>query len=129
MKISYKKRHLNINLILGLVWGVLSVANFIFDDETRILDHGFVVVALLYLGLYAYQRYYKYLSIQNGIIQEGGPFGKKMEMGTIQQIKKFAGDYILKGDNRELTINTRIIDPKSLNDLDTALHGLHVEWV
>ena len=130
MKISYKKKHLTINLILGLVWSVLSVANFIFDDETRILDYGFVVIALLYLGLYAYQRHYKYLSIENGIIQEGGPFGKKMEIDTIRKIKKFAGDYILKGENnKELTINTQIIDPKSLNDLDTALHGLNVEWV
>ena len=129
MKIPYKKKHLTINLIFGLVWGVLSAANFIFDDETRILDYGFVVIALLYLGLYVYQRHFKYLSIENGIIQESGPFGKKMEIGAIRQIKKFAGDYILKGENKKLTINTQIIDPKSLNDLDTVLHGLNVDWV
>lgn len=129
MKIAYKKRHLNINLMLGLVWGAWSVTNIFFNDETRITDYGLMVISLLYLGLYAHQKHYKYLSIENGNIKVNGAFGKKIEMDKIRQIKKFAGDYTLKGENKELTINTQIIDPKSLLELDTTLQQLNVEWV
>jgi hypothetical protein len=54
------------------------------------------------------------LTIENGQIYVNKPFGKKISLTEIKQIKKFAGDYILKTDKTELTINTQIIDEKSL---------------
>jgi hypothetical protein len=47
-----------------------------------------------------YQRQNKYLTIENGFIKENSPFGKKINLTDIKQIKKFAGDYIIK--NRKL---------------------------
>jgi len=82
----------------------------------------------MYLGLYFYQKNYKYLTIENGIINVNGPFGKKLNMTEIKRIKKFAGDYILKTDKKELTINTQIIDPNSLAELNAELEKLNVEW-
>jgi len=57
-----------------------------------------------------------------------GPFGKKLILTEIKRIKKFAGDYILKTDEKELTINTQIIDPNSLAELNAELKKLNVEW-
>jgi hypothetical protein len=34
----------------------------------------------------------------------------------------------IKTDNKELTINTQIIDPISLTNLNAALKKLNVEW-
>jgi hypothetical protein len=82
----------------------------------------------MYLGLYFYQRNYKYLTIENGIINLNGPFGKKINLTEIKRIKKFAGDYIIKTDKKELTINTQIIDPSSLAKLNAELEKLNVEW-
>ena len=82
----------------------------------------------MYLGLYFYQKNYKYLTIENGIINVNGPFGKKLNLTEIKRIKKFAGDYILKTDKKELTINTQIIDPNSLAELNAELEKLNVEW-
>ncbi len=59
----------------------------------------------------------------------GGLFGKKLNLTEIKSIKKFAGDYILKTDNKELTINTQMIDSNSLTDLNTELEKLDVEWI
>jgi hypothetical protein len=42
-----------------------------------------------------YQRQNKYLTIENGF-KENSPFGKKINLTDIKQIKKFAGDYIIK---------------------------------
>jgi len=128
MKIGYKKRHLNINLILGIIWLVWF---FVFDfnkEEMNWTDYGWLVISIAYLSIYFYQKKYKYVSIENGILTVNGPIGKKLNLTEIKRIKKFAGDYILKTDKKELTINTQIIDPNSLVELNAVLGKLNVEW-
>ena len=128
MKIEYKKKHLNVNLILGLVWLIWFFVGVFGKEEPNWTDYGCIVISILYLWLYFYQNNYKYLTIENGIINVNGPFGKKLNLSEIKRIKKFAGDYILKTDKNELTINTQIIDPNSLAELNTELEKLNVEW-
>ena len=128
MKIGYKKRHLNINLILGIIWLVWF---FVFDfnkEEMNWNDYGWLVISIAYLSIYFYKRQNKYLTIENGILKINGSFGKKISLTEITRIKKFAGDYILKTDKKKLTINTQIIDPKSLEELNAELEKLNVEW-
>ena len=128
MKIGYKKKHLNVNLILGLVWLVWFFVGVFGKVEPNWTDYGWIIISIMYLGLYFYQKNYKYLTIKNGIINVNGPFGKKLNLSEIKRIKKFAGDYILKTDRKELTINTQIIDPNSLAELNAELEKLDVEW-
>ena len=128
MRIAYKKRNLNINLILGIVWLIFGLLSLNYNGENNWTDYGYLVFGILYLILYFYQRQYKYLTIENGIINVNGPFGKKLNLTEIKRIKKFTGDYILKTDKNELTINTQIIDPNSLAKLNTELEKLNVEW-
>ena len=128
MKIAYKKKHLNVNLILGLVWSVWFFVGVFGKEEPNWTDYGWIFFSLMYLGLYFYQKNYKYLTLENGIIKVNGPFGKKLNLTEIKRIKKFAGDYIIKTDKKELTINTQIIDPNSLAELNTELKKLNVEW-
>ena len=128
MKIAYKKKHLNVNLILGLVWSVWFFVGVFGKEEPNWTDYGWIFFSLMYLGLYFYQKNYKYLTIENGIIKINGPLGKKLNLTEIKRIKKFAGDYIIKTDKKELTINTQIIDPNSLAELNTELEKLNVKW-
>ena len=78
--------------------------------------------------MYFYEYFNQYLTIGNGIIKINSPFGKKMNLAEIKRIKKFAGDYILKTEKAELTINTQMIDPNSLAELNAELEKLNVEW-
>ena len=128
MKIAFKQRHLNASLIFGLIWSVWFFVGVFGKEEPNWTDYGWIFISLMYLGIYFYQKNYKYLTIENGIINVNGPFGKKLNLTEIKRIKKFAGDYILKTDKSELTINTQIIDPKSLTELNTELEKLNVEW-
>jgi hypothetical protein len=128
MKISYKKRQMNINLIFGLIWFAWFFINILTKEKTRWLDYGWIVISFIYLSLYFYQRQYKYLSIENGFIMENRPFGKKINLNDIKQIKNFASDYIIKTEKDELTINTQIIDPNSLTELRNELDKLNIEW-
>ncbi|WP_234946423.1 hypothetical protein [Aequorivita viscosa] len=57
------------------------------------------------------------------------PFAKEVKLSEINQIKKFAGDYIITTDQNKMTINTQIIDPDSLIVLNNELEKLDVEWV
>ncbi|HZW63096.1 MAG TPA: hypothetical protein VFF15_05555, partial [Flavobacteriaceae bacterium] len=91
-------------------------------------DYGWLVISAMYFGVYFYQRKYSYFTLGNDTIQIHGLFGKKLPLHEIKRIKKFAGDYILKTEKKELKINTQLIVPHSLKELDDALKKLDVEW-
>jgi hypothetical protein len=128
MKIPYKKRQLNFNLIFGIIWLSYFINKIAFDDTLRWIDYGWVFLSLTYFGIYFYQKKYKYVTIENGILTVNGPLGKKLQLDEIKLIKRFAGDYIIKSNNKELTINKQIIDPNSLSELNAELEKLNVEW-
>ena len=128
MRIAYQKRNLNIDLILGIVWLIFGLLSLNYNGENNWNDYGYLVFGILYLILYFDQKRNKYLTIENGILKINGSFGKKINLTEIKRIEKFAGDYILKTDKKELTINTQIIDPNSLAELNAELEKLNVEW-
>ncbi|UMB59875.1 hypothetical protein MHL31_12415 [Lutibacter sp. A80] len=128
MNIKFKKRHLKINLIFGIVWLIFGLLSIFTKEKAYWTDYGYIIISILYLLTYFYQKQYKYITIENGILKINGAFGKKINLSKVKQIKKFAGDYILKTDKKELTINTQIIDPDSLIELNTELEKLNVKW-
>ena len=128
MKIQYKKRQLDFNLIFGIIWLIFFLLQLLFDDGLNWTDYGWIFISLAYSGIYFYQKKYKYVTINNGFLTVNGPFGKTINLMDIKRIKKFAGDYILKTDKEELIINTQVMDPNSLSELNKELEKLHVEW-
>lgn len=128
MKIDYKKRHLNVNLIFGSIWLIYGIIKVNIDETPNWIDYGWFVFSAIYFGTYFYQKKEKYLTIENEVLRINSPFGKKINLTEIIRIKKFAGDYILKTDNTELKINTQIIDPNSLAELNSELTKLNVDW-
>ena len=65
---------------------------------------------------------------ENGEIKVNGPLGKKLNLTDIKRIKKFAGDYIIKTDKKELTINTQVIEPNLLAELNKIVEKLDIQW-
>jgi hypothetical protein len=126
MKIRYKKKRLNSNLFIGIVWGIFGLLSLTYDGPIRWMDFGYVFMAILYLGQYVYEYNNQYLTISNGTIRKNKLFGKKIELNKITWIKKFAGDYILNTENQELTINTQVVDEKSLPELERILSEINL---
>jgi hypothetical protein len=85
-------------------------------------------MSIIYLGIFFYRKKYYYLTIINDNIRVNGPLGKELKLTEIKRIKKFAGDYIIKTDQKEIIINTQIIDSSSLKELDAELEKLDVVW-
>lgn len=128
MRISYKKKHLTINLIFGVIWFIFGLLGIFFKEDPFWTDYGYLVLSLFYLALYFYLKKHQYINIENEVLSINGFLGKKINLKDIKQIKKFAGDYIIKSDKKELTINTQIIDSASLIKLNTELRKLTIEW-
>ncbi|CAZ98557.1 Conserved hypothetical protein [Zobellia galactanivorans] len=68
------------------------------------------------------------MRIENGTIRKNGlnGYGKKINLNEINWIKKFAGDYTLKTETKELKINTELIDKTSLTELNSILKELNL---
>jgi high-affinity Fe2+/Pb2+ permease len=128
MKIKYKKEPLIVYLTAGFFWFMFFNVILFEKEELNWIDYGWIVMSLIYLGIFFYRKKYYYLTIINDNIRVNGPLGKELKLTEIKRIKKFAGDYIIKTDQKEIIINTQIIDSSSLKELDAELEKLDVVW-
>ena len=88
-----------------------------------------IVLPILYVAKYFLRKHYQYLTLDKGVIKVNHLFGKEIKMTEINQIEKYAGTYIIKTDTKKLSIDTHIIEKKSLIALNTVLENLNVAWV
>lgn len=86
------------------------------------------MIGVLYVGHYLYDLTNQYLTIEDGTIRKNGlyGFGKRINLNETNWIKKFAGDYTLKTEQKELKINTELIEKNSLNELNKILAELNL---
>jgi hypothetical protein len=123
MKINFTKKQLYLHLIYALLFSITGLP-LLFKDT----DIWTVVVALLlpisFVLRYVYQKKYQYATIENGRIRKNKLFRKEVQLSAIKTIEKYAGSYILKTDTQKLTIDTTIIAPNSLAELNAALEKL-----
>jgi hypothetical protein len=123
MKINFTKKHLNLHLVYTVI-GSISVLPVLFTDA----DTWMLVVAILtpiggVLGN-VYQKKYQYGTIENGSIRKSSLFRKEVQLSDIKTIEKYAASYIIKTDTQKLRIDTSIIEPNSLRELNAALEKL-----
>jgi hypothetical protein len=126
MKIIFKKKRLYINLILGIIWSGFGVFNLLEDDNLRWSNYGFLTIGIFYIIHYLYDLINQYLTIENGTIRKNVlyGFGKKINLNEINRIENYAGDYILRTVRKELKINTKFIEEKSLVEFNEILKKL-----
>jgi predicted membrane protein len=128
MIIRYKKKRTRFLLIMIVLWFVLLIANLLFNEFNKWSQSIGIILPLLFITTYAYQYLNQYLTIENELIYLNSPFSKKMELKEIKNIKKFAGEYILKSDEKELRIDTTLIDQESLTYLNEKLKSLNFNF-
>ena len=128
MKIPFKKRHLNSNLFYGFFF---VVTGLIMLKSNQAPWHAVfsILLPILFVAKYFLLKHYKYLTLDKGVIKVNNLFGKQIKMVEINQIEKYAGKYIIKTDKKKLSIDTHIIEKKSLIALNAALEDLNVAWV
>ena len=129
MKFKYKKKKLVTNLVFGILWVVFSAGSIYLNETPNWINGANLGVALTFLLTYLYQINFQYISIKNGVIKETSLFGTSVRLNEITSIKKFAGDYVIKSKEKEIYINTELIDPDSLLELKKFINGLELKDV
>ena len=123
MKIRYTKRRLRSYLIFGVIWLILGISAIAINPE-NIFGYGYWVIGALCFGAYLFESKQQYLTIENGIVSKNQLLPQKINLNEVKQVKKFAGDYILKTDSAELRIHTKRIEKESLGELEAVLEKI-----
>lgn len=136
MKIHYKKSEVQMNIFLGVIWlawGVFLLGSGKFDaykiyDFRTWLGVIMFLLSLSYFFMYFNQVRNQYLTINDGHIKQNWPYGKEMKLEEIKRIKNSNGMYILQSELQKMKINSKLIDDKSILDLNYELMKLDVKW-
>jgi hypothetical protein len=124
--ISYTKKRLRKTLIITLIYWVVFGIRLFPVYEFRYLD----VLLFLIAGISTYQyfreRRHQYLTITEGELKRNDLWGRKIQIDEVVHIEKYAGDYILQTPTKKLRIDTHIIPPEALKELERILGQLQL---
>ena len=122
----YNIKNLRYNIILGGLFILLAGIELIASNEIRYFN---ITLALLYIAPYFYHKKVPFLTIQKGVLKQNWWFGKSIDSKDINEIKYFAGEYIIRSQKKELRIDTHIIDPRDQPLLTDFLRTHQDNWV
>jgi len=117
MKVRFKKRRQNTNLIFGIFWFVLGILYLVFtDNNTFWIGYVHLVSGALFMIQNFYDSRHQYLHIENGVIQKNIFYGfsNKINLDEVYEINGTKSNYILKSEARKLSIDPSLIDQQSL---------------
>ncbi|MBN2639339.1 MAG: hypothetical protein JXR65_09685 [Bacteroidales bacterium] len=116
------------NLIMGLLWLAFGTFFLIENNFTGLTSYLFIAVAVFYFAIYIFELSHQYLTLEYGMLTRNLLVKDSIPLKEVKSIRKSGGfTLILKTENREMSINTRIIEPHSLELLEKELEKLNVE--
>lgn len=123
MKIKYSKTRLFSNLLLGSlfsIWGGLKIM----DGTADYFNSFQLVLGLLMVGNYFFERKYQYLRIEYGVLTKNSFRRKTVTLKEIVKIESFPGKIRLLTSEEKLIINLQVIEEDSCKDLYPVLGSL-----
>ena len=134
--IKYSEERLKGNLKMSLFFiftglALILIHLFIGDWKDLSLNSiggGQLGAGIFMLIYYLYENKKQYLTLKNGELIKNSLFPKKVKLSEIQGVKEFAGDLKLLLPNRELVIDTQMIEPHSLIELKNILKSQGLNW-
>ena len=126
IQLRYNIKNQRYYIIAGALFILLFVIELI---VTKDISYFNIALALTYLVPYIYHRKVPFLTIQNGVLKQHWWFGKSINAKEITAIKYFAGEYIFRSAQKEIRIDTNIIDPRDQPLLTDFLRTHQDKWV
>jgi hypothetical protein len=126
IKLRYNIKNQRYYIIAGGLFILLAGIELIASNEIRYFN---ITLALLYIASYFYHKKVPFLTIQKGVFKQNWWFGKSIDSKDINEIKYFAGEYIIRSQKKELRIDTHIIDPRDQPLLTDFLRTHQDKWV
>lgn len=130
MKIRYKKNFMNWALGIVVLDLIFTFALFFIWDSKASIKYFCLTQSIIFSSLIFHALYHQYLTLENGYLyRNDSRYRIKINLADVKQIKKMEGELLIKAGNKDLTVNTFLIDPNSLTDLQIELEKLDVEWI
>ncbi len=124
--IKFKSKRLYFNLALGLFWIVSATVSIWESDKIYWLSYVTMLIGVIYIGMSLWEFNNQYLTLTPNIIKENSLFGKKILLKDIIEVKKLFGDYILKTDQKELSINMSLVHDDSKAELNAFINSINI---
>lgn len=124
--IKFKSKRLYFNLALGLFWIVSATVSIWESDKIYWLSYVTMLIGVIYIGMSLWEFNNQYLTLTPNIIKENSLFGKKILLKDIIEVKKVFGDYILKTDQKELSINMSLVHDDSKAELNAFINSINI---
>jgi len=125
-QLRYNLKNQRYFIIAGGLFFLLAGIDLIASNEIRYFN---IVLALLYIAPYFYHKKVPFLTIQNGVLKQNWWFGKSIDAKRITAIKYFAGEYIVRSVQKEIRIDTNLIDQRDQPLLTDFLRIHQDKWV
>jgi hypothetical protein len=122
MEIKYNSKSLKLGFILGIAFLLVGITSVIFSETPSIF---FLVVGITYIIIGIYRSKGNYIIIKDGYLKKD--FGGKIFLKDVTEIKRFAGDYIFKTTQTQVTIDTNVVDKKSLAQLEEFVINFEIK--
>jgi len=126
IKLRYNIKNQRYFIIAGGLFILLAGIELIASNEIRYFN---ITLALLYIAPYFYHKKVPFLTIQKGVFKQNWWFGKSIDSKDINEIKYFAGEYIIRSQKKELRIDTHIINPRDQPLITDFLRTHQDKWV
>lgn len=126
IQLRYNLKNQRFFIIAGALFILSFVIELITSNEIKYFN---IALALLYIAPYFYHKKVPFLSVQQGVLKQHWWFGKRIDSKDINEIKYFAGEYIVRGAHKEIRIDTHLIDPRDQPLLTDFLRTHQDKWV
>lgn len=121
MDFPYKKKTVRNHFVLGSAWiliGIIGVAM----NRISWANCFFILLGLGSIALYFHDKKNPYLTIEDGKIRKNNLFGRKLDLNTLQHLKKGKGKIQLTTSEQQMTIRLHFIDETQHFELTKMLN-------
>jgi len=108
-----------LTIAIGLV---LILIAFFYEKWPIYFGIGQLAAGIFILLVYFHRKKKGYFMLKNGKLIKNSLITGKIKLADILSIKQFAGDMKFKTAKEELIIDTKIIDPNSLAELNKEIN-------
>ncbi|WP_417238243.1 hypothetical protein [Bizionia sp.] len=109
-----------------MFWIVSATVSIWESDKIYWLSYVTMLIGVIYIGISLWEFNNQYLTLTPNIIKENSLFGKKILLKDIIEVKKVFGDYILKTDQKELSINMSLVHDDSKAELNAFINSIKI---
>lgn len=104
--------------------GILRIA----EETANYLTYFQLSLGIFMIAIFIFENYYQYLNIEDGVITKYSLRRRSLKLAQVEKIRKFAGDYTLYSSEKQLKINSELVNKHQRPELEKVLRSLEIPF-